>query len=101
MYRIGVRKDLHAFPYGVITRRNETGSAAVEEFYGTETTHTGRFQSLVIAEGWNLDTVFLGDLKNILSFFPLNFFTIKLESDHKISLREFGIYHLVKNPVIL
>ncbi|SPD72061.1 hypothetical protein PITCH_A1150096 [uncultured Desulfobacterium sp.] len=36
----------------------------------------------MMAQGRDFNTIFLGDLKDILSFFPLNFYAIKFKSNH-------------------
>ncbi|MBA7677239.1 hypothetical protein ES703_85490 [subsurface metagenome] len=40
----------------------------------------------MVAQGWNVYSVFPGNFKDILFFFSLNFFTIELKSDHRVSL---------------
>jgi hypothetical protein len=83
---IGVCKDLHPFPYGIVAGGHKTGPATVIEFNGAQAAHAGRLQGIVVAKGGDLNPVFFGNLKDILSFFSLNFFAVKFESNHRFYL---------------
>jgi hypothetical protein len=62
------------------------------KLHSAETACTSRLQRLMVAEGRNLDTMFFSNLKDGLSFLPLDFFTVELKSYHK-SYNSFGIFN--------
>jgi hypothetical protein len=69
-------------PYGIIACRDITGSTAVKKLYCTQPAHPGRLQGFVVTQRRDFNTVFLGDLNDILPFLSLDFGAVNFEGDH-------------------
>jgi len=82
MNRLGVCIDLHAFPYGAVAGSDKTGFSSIIQFHRTQTTGSSWLESLMVAEGGDINAISFSNLKDILSFLSLDFFPVKLKGDH-------------------
>jgi hypothetical protein len=83
VHGVGIRKDLHPFPYRVVACGHKAGSAPIKKLYRAKTAHAGRFEGFMIAKGGDLHSISLGNLEDMLPLFSLDLFTVKLERDHR------------------